>query len=348
MKVRLATEADSRRWDEYLDSAPSNAPLNRYAWKEVLERSYGVRVRFLIASNDGGDICGVLPTYSTGDFVGTTRVYSLRFGLVADSDDVANALLSHLSDLCEENGAASTLVTSGYTRRDTQLQEIRKTTILMDLAQSEEAEWKSLRDKSRNMIRKGCASNLVAEKGFHNLQDFYDIYCAVMLRKGIPIQSLHFFRTVVETLRAQSELIVAKRDDRVIGGLLILFGKDVAIYPWQCSLPESQQYATNQFLLWEAIKACLQRRMLKLDMGECVEGGSVYLFKKNFGGRPQDIYYYAGEPPGRAGNGRRSKPARARALGYLNSQIGRMLTQRSPLWLRRKAGPRVRSRGRIL
>ena len=348
MKIRLATEADSWLWDEYLDSAPSNAPLNRYAWKEILECSYGVRTRFLIASSDGGDICGVLPTYSTGDFVGTTRVYSLRFGLVADSDDIAKVLLSHLSDLRGENGAASTLVTSGYTKRDTLLQEITKTTVVMDLAESEEAEWRSLRDKTRNMIRKGCASDLVAERGFHNIRAFYDIYCAVMLQKGIPIQSLRFFRTVVETLRAQSELIVAKRDDRVIGGLLILFGKEVAIYPWQCSLPESQQYATNQFLLWEAIKACLQRGIFKLDMGECTEGGSVYRFKKNFGGRSQDIYYYAGEPPGRAGNGRRSKPARARALGYLNSQIGRTLSQRSPHWLRRRVGPLVRARGRIL
>ena len=348
MKVGLTTEADSRRWDVYLDSAPSTAPLNRYAWKEILERSYEVTTQFLIASNDEGAICGVLPTYATGDFVGTTRVYSLRFGLVADDDGVAKVLLSHLNDLWAESGAASALVTSGYTRRDTPLQEISKTTMMMDIAESEEAEWNSLKDKTRNMIRKGCARNMVAERGFHNLQDFYDIYCAVMLQKGIPIQSLQFFRTVVETLRAQSELIVAKRDDRVIGGLLVLFGKEVAIYPWQCSLPESQQYATNQFLLWETIKSCLQRGIPKLDMGECVEGGSVYFFKKNFGGRPQQVYYYADEPLRRSGNGRRSKPTRARALGYLNSQIGLTLTQRSPLWLRRQAGPWVRARGRIL
>jgi hypothetical protein len=162
-------------WDAYLDSIPGNLPLNRYAWRAILQRSYRVETYFFMALDDTGDVCGVLPTYATCDFWGNTRIYSTRFGLVADDDGVANMLLSHLTNFCAENGIVSALVTSGSTRRQTSYHETSKITMAMDLCEDENAEWRALRAKTRNMIRKAQRSDLIAERGPHNLDAVYDI-----------------------------------------------------------------------------------------------------------------------------------------------------------------------------
>lgn len=344
MKVILATDTDRERWDEYLDSKPFIAPLNRFGWKAVLERSYRVRTRFLIAANRDGEVCGVLPTYAVRGVTGVPRSYSLRFGLVANNDAVASALISELGQQCQEENIESILVTSGYTSFRTPLSVNRKTTLTMELQRTAEDEWEALRSKTRNMIRKSSANGLVVERGIHNLARFYDTYCETMLPKRIPLLNLDFFATVAEVLGDRSELIVAKKDQRVIGGIFVLFGNDIAIYPWQCSLPEFQKFAPNQLLIWEAIKSCIQRRTFRLDMGESTLGGSTYLFKKNFGGTDHDVYYYSMESS-RTKSRRRSIQ---QAAAFVGSRIPGVLIERSPDLVRRSVGRWMKSRGRIV
>jgi len=288
-------------WDAYLGRFSYNPPMNLYAWRQILEDTYKIKTFFFIASGSGGDIEGVLPTYVTKSIRGRKKLYSLRYGCVADSSDIQNELFLHMISFCRRNGIESALVTSGNRRVDTDLGELIKKTVIIDLAQDAESTWRSLRDKTRNMIRKAVRSELAAEKGFCNLKEFYKVYVSSMLRKGLPAHSYTFFKNIAEKMKDKTELIVAKKDNRVIAGILILFSKDIAIYPFQSSLESHRKFAPNDFLIWETMKLCLDNGIGLLDMGESREGGTVYRFKTNFGGRPSDIYYYSTPNPGRIG-----------------------------------------------
>jgi hypothetical protein len=87
VKVASTADADRHAWDAYVAGVPMNLPMNRYAWKEVLERSYGVKTLFLAAEDEDGQVCGVLPTYMTTGFNGTEGVFSLKGGLLAENDE---------------------------------------------------------------------------------------------------------------------------------------------------------------------------------------------------------------------------------------------------------------------
>lgn len=348
VKVASTADADRHAWDTYVAGVPMNLPMNRYAWKEVLERSYGVKTLFLAAEDEDGQVCGVLPTYMTTGFNGTEGVFSLKGGLLAENDEASAALVSYLEGFCRERRVSSCLLTSGYVERRTPYQSTLRNTMVMDLAEDEEAQWGALRSRSRRMIRKGTASGLVAERGFHNLHQFYDIYVALMLDKKIRVHARRFFAQVAESIGSESELIVAKKDGEVVGGIFLLFGAGIATYPWVCSRPDSLALSPNQFLLWEAIRSCLARGIFTLDMGECTIGGGVYQFKKTFGGRPRDVHYYQ-SPPGYWANGRKSGPATGRRLtGVVAARIASKLANSSPAWARRRVGPWMRAKGRIV
>ncbi|MBL7068240.1 MAG: GNAT family N-acetyltransferase [Candidatus Omnitrophica bacterium] len=340
MKIRLARRDDRAEWDNYVDRLPLQPPLNRYGWKNVLEKSYGIKTLFFIASDERDNICGVLPTYIIRDFRGKKRLYSLRFGLSGNNDTVRNEFFLYLKSFCKKNNFISNSVTSGYCRVDTEFRCFIKKTIMMEIADNEEATWGSFRAKTRNMIRKALRSNLTSEKGFHNLKEFYNIYMINMLAKGIPVHSYRFFRNLVSEIR-DAELIVAKMDGRIIAGILILFSKDIAIYPFQASLMHFHKFAPNNFLIWEAIKSCLKRGIHRLDMGESTEGGDVYIFKTNLGGSPRDIYYYSAFGPKRV------------VVDEIDGEtmtlpLTNKILLNTPFWLKKRMGLWIKKRERII
>ena len=347
VSVRLATDADAPTWDAYLDRVPMSSPLSRYAWLDVLNYGYNVRTLGFIAEDASGTIVGLLPAYVVSDFRGQRWLYSLKFGLVADSDEVARQLMVSLQGYCAEHRIIRGLIHAGYSELRIPFTQIKKNTLALELGDSEEAQWASLRSKTRNMIRKASHNHLVAERGFHNLREFYEVYCGDMLRMRLVVHPYRFFQGIAEHLAHESELIVAKHRGQAIAGILVVFAKDAATYPFSVSLRQYQQYAPNPLLIWETMKACLEHKIPLLDMGESNEGGSVYQFKKNFGGTPRDVFYYVTGMP-LARNGVEWGSVRSLMLGVPLSRTARILSTKGPEWVRRRISPWVKSKGRIL
>lgn len=332
MNIRLAADADRDAWNIYVKTHPEVPPLVRYEWRTILERAYRVPTYFFLAEDDGGAVKGICATYVTKPWGGKPMLYSLRFGLLADGEAVGQALLSHIRNFCSTQGIGAYLVTSGYNLFQNDKVETKKTVGLC-LLDSEKEMWNSLRNKTRNMIRKAQKAGLIVERGFENVEAFYRIYAKRMLEKGVPIHSLAFFKQTIKELKDFAELLVVKRGGMPVGGLLLLVDKHTAIYPYQASLPEGEQYASNQLLIWEAMHLCHRRGITMLDMGESKEGSSVYQSKLNFGGTPRDVYYYSF-----GGNGSPS----------ILSAMSQILFARAPFWVRKKIGPWIKQQGRVI
>lgn len=341
MIIRLATRENSAAWDGYLDKFPGIPPMNRYAWKGILEDTYRVKTYFFIAVDEHGKVAGILPSYITTDLRNRPNLYSLRFGVVAEDKACYAGLLDFIKDFCAQKRIANDLTASGYNKIDTDYQETVKKTIVLKVPRTEEEMWRSLRDKTRNMIRKAQKSGLAAERGFRGLKEFYDLYAVNMLKKGIPIHRFEFFRNIADAMPDNASLITAKKDDKVIGGIFILHSKTSAIYPFQSSASDMRAHAPNSFLVWEAEKMCLEKGIPVLDMGESSEGGSVYDFKVNFGGVPRDVYYYTTF----SHKGERAEPENSRKVRP--SVTGRILTA-IPFFMRKQAGLWLKTKGRII
>lgn len=342
--IRLARDVDRRRWNDFLRARHLASPLALFEWRDVLAATYGPTMRFWLAERQG-EIVGVLPTYMSK---GRRRpmLYSMRHGLVAVDDRVATALLQTAKREAELLGCRGAQLTSGLTVHETPFRLERKKTVVLDLSEGEPGLWKSLRRKTRPIVKKGDKFGLVADWASLDVDAFFEIYADDMADKGVPILDRHFFRTVLELLAPHTRLLTVRKDDAVVsGGVVFVLGK-FATYVYQGTRPDTREFAPSTFMFWEVAKRCIAEGVTTLDLGESRDASPVFKFKINFGGSPQDLAYYDV-------NSRTADPANAveapsppdspRAPAWRDRVLSRL-----PLAAKRELAQIARARGRIV
>jgi serine/alanine adding enzyme len=216
----------------------------------------------------------------------------------------------------------------------------RQKTVVLRLSVDEERTWRSMRDKSRNMVRKAQRAGLSVTAEPDALSEFHALYADALLRRGVPAHRLSFLRAAVAGLGEKAELLTAQQSGRMVAGMLLVYGQDSAAYPIQAVTDDFRNSGAVQLLNWEAMRRCIRRGLAVLDMGESREGGSVYASKVNFGGQPSEVFYYDWPPPTTGGVERGPPTARARLDDYL--------MRKSPLWIRRRYAQRKLELGRLV
>tara|TARA_B100002051_G_C16744951_1_gene646926 strand:- start:8265 stop:9302 length:1038 start_codon:yes stop_codon:yes gene_type:complete len=291
MKIILANSEDKNRWNNFCKKHNSLPSLSRFEWNNILNSTYNVNTFPILSLDEKGVVTGILPIYKIIDYAGMPNFYSLKFGLIADSDLIANDLVSFAHRLSQEQGASNINISSGYKFfPQIQNQTITKT-ITLDILESEDEMWNKIRGKARNMIKKARKDNLVIEQGINNLKEFYSIYSYRMLEKGVRIHSSLYFQNIIEHIGDKVELFIARKDSKIIGGMFMIYSGDTAAYIYGGSMV-NRGTSPNQLLLWEMVRFCIGKKIKFLDLGESIEGTGVYNFKIWFGGAPKNIYNY--------------------------------------------------------
>jgi hypothetical protein len=348
ISVRAATNADADRWDAFTEQFPTVPPLCRFVWKGVLERMFQADTRFYVALDGKGEIAGILPAYVTRSPRGRKRLFSLHRGFIAKTPAAEKALLQRLDMLRQEQKLTAIQFSTAAPLELWPHPPTVKNSLILDLAPTVDETWKSLRAKTRNMVRKAEKNGLVVEHGYQNLRAFHDIYAERLLGLGVPIHGYALFQEMAEKLADDALLIVARKDAEIIAGLFIIFGKFVGIYPFQATKNKYQKLAVTQLLIWEAAKSAVDRGIARIDMGESRPGSPVYQSKINFGGLPEDVFYYDRPPPGRPEPSTQAQtPVRTFRVPAATI-VNKYLMTRSPMWVRRPYGLWTRKRGRLL
>lgn len=103
--VRLADPDDKQAWDAYVLAHPDGMAYHLFAWKEAVEKAYAFECPYFIATS-AGQVCGVLPTalvqlpFRSGSLV--SLPYCDVGGILADSAEIAEALLAHVLDFARK------------------------------------------------------------------------------------------------------------------------------------------------------------------------------------------------------------------------------------------------------
>ena len=169
---------------------------------------------------------------------------------------------------------------------------IANKTVTMEIKESKEKMWQSIRSKTRNMIKKAKKENITVRYGDKNIKEFYEIYKNRMLKKGVRIHSYNFYDNIKLTLENNIEVFIAEKDNDIIGTMFLVFFGEYGAYAYGGS-KISKGASPNQLLLWEMLKYCMSNGIKNLDLGESEEGSGVYKFKIWFGGKPEDVIYYS-------------------------------------------------------
>src|SRR5436190_20147336 len=106
--VSVALCQDPIAWDQYVESNPEACNYHRWAWQDVIRKTYAHLPHYLDARDQGG-IRGVLPLVFMSSRLFGDCLVSMPFfsygGILADHSEARDALLEKAVTLAGELGA---------------------------------------------------------------------------------------------------------------------------------------------------------------------------------------------------------------------------------------------------
>lgn len=288
--VRPFTDADRVSWDDYVRRAEGSHFGQLTAWKEVTEASYRCRARYWIAET-GGRVTGVLPLFEKRGPLGGGSLFSPPGGLLADSEEIATALLVPGRELLSA-GKLEWLELRDQRRRWDGLITIAEH-VTMELALPERAEslWQAFDAKLRNQIRKGEKAGFRARWGAERVHDFYRVLLENMRDLGTPTLGEDYYRRALERFGADADVLVIDLAGEPAGAMFVMTHAGGVADPWASSLRRYFAHCPNQVLYWEAIRHAIGRGARRFDFGRSQPDSGTYRFKEQWLARPVPLYY---------------------------------------------------------
>ena len=146
-----------------------------------------------------------------------------------------------------------------------------------------------LRKTTRHEIEKAGANKLQIEKcrDLKDLQNFYDLHIKSAKKHCIPAYPFSFFEYF--TGSPDSEIILAKKDGRVVAGSIFLFYDKFSHYFQNAVDEKYKNLGANYLILREQINKSLAKNQV-FDFGGTRIGSSLEVFKKGWGGKEHPIF----------------------------------------------------------
>ncbi len=292
MKLSLAvhrmTAADAVAWDHYVSHHPEAHFGQALAWKRVVEASYGCRAHYWIARR-GDEVVGVLPLFEKRR-LGNRILFSAPGGLLAEDDEVAQALLQPARDALEANGLDFVELRDqrrAWPGLETNDEHV---TMVLDLPDDQDVLWKGFNWKLRNRIRKGLKASFDVHWARH-ADSFHKVLLENMRDLGTPIMGRAFYDLVTTEYGSAAEQLVISLRGRAVGAMLTIEHGGVVADPWASSLRSMFRYCPNQVLYWEALCRAIARGAGRFDMGRSQRESGTYGFKEQWGAQPVQLYY---------------------------------------------------------
>ncbi len=293
--VQVDESRDLSLWEDFVASHSEATNYHQFAWKKVIERSFGHATCYLMAMNDEV-VVGVLPLAILKSRLFGRSVVSLPFlnygGLLADNEKVEEALVSAASQLAIDEGAESVELRHCAAHGLGLIPKQHKVSMMLPLAPDTDTQWKHLDAKVRNQVRKAGKSGLTVQVGGKELlDDFYAMFSRNMRDLGTPVYGRVFFETIMDVFPLQTKIFVVKSQEiPVASGLSSIFNETMEI-PWAGSLVEYRSLCPNMLLYWEAIQFGIQQGMKVFDFGRSTPGEGTYRFKTQWGAKASPLVW---------------------------------------------------------
>lgn len=195
-------------------------------------------------------------------------------------------------------------------------------TVIIDLRPSPEKLLSSMRQQTRNSIRRAYKEEVDFEifdakspDLVQNLTEWHKIYEETAERKGFYFERLEYFRTLFEFAQKSDEskprfekkskvpldacvpspkfyLFTASKNGKLLSGLVLAISAKRAYYMYAASSLEERQCMPNYGLQWEVIrfarsKGCTQYDLMGIPQNDSKKDpmAGLYIFKTGFGGQ---------------------------------------------------------------
>lgn len=314
-------------------------PLSRHpAWVSVFQESFGHRGVVLEAA-EGGRTRGLLPVVEMRSILFGRFLVSLPYlnygGPIADNDAIASALVDRAVEMAIsarvrylELRNVQSLAHPSLPRSST-----AKVNMVRLLPATSEELWSDLSSKVRNQIRKGEKSGFTIEwGGVEKIDAFLAVFSRNMRDLGTPSYGRRFFASIVGHFPGRVEFCVVRSRAIPVASALLLHGPGVTEVTSAGSLREHNPFCANMLMYRCLLERAIARGQSLFDFGRSSPGSGTYLFKKQWGARPEATVWQYHVLNGEISDLRPDNPRFARAV---------RVWQRLPVWITRMAGPLI-------
>lgn len=292
-------------WNQFVEKHPLAKIYHLTSWNEMVTRTFGHPVHYVTLRRDQ-QLVGLLPLT-----IIKSRLFSrncavsqpfINYGgpLLSDPDADMPVLTAFLQQLVAEKGYDFVEL-----RMENQLKtglqaKTHKVTFFLDLPEDIDAVMASLKAKVRSQVRRPIKDKMFGASGGLNLLDqYYDIFARNMRDLGTPVLPKAFFRNILETFPEQAYIVVIYTDQKVaVAASFLIKFRDVMEIPWASALREYNRSSPNMLLYHDSFAKAIECGCKVFDFGRCSKEGGTYKFKKQWGSREHQLYWYYALPDG--------------------------------------------------
>jgi hypothetical protein len=302
--MEISTGVHETEWIDFLARCSTASIYHTPEWKRFLEKMFDYQPQYLFATDDCGNLIGLLPLFHVKSRITGDRLCSLPF--------------SHLCGPIGEKGARTELIGNAQilrsTLKDTPL-EIRSSicisgfhssdlfsTYILDLSSQSEEVWKRLDHGSvRRTVKKARSLGVAVEisKEREDLLAFYEINSINKKNLGVPCHPYKFFKNLFFGLEQYVSLYVAKYKGEIIAGGVMERFKGSVLYGYGAADPSYLHVHPYHALIWKSIEDACRDGYSEYDFGRVSHDNTGLIqFKKRWGTREKKLCYcsFPGSP----------------------------------------------------
>jgi FemAB-related protein (PEP-CTERM system-associated) len=305
LSIHTLEDADTARWDAFVEACPQATFFHRAGWRRVLSQSLGHTCHFLFVAR-GGDIRGVLPLVHIRSRLFGNSLISNAFcvygGPAAVDAEARDALDSAAVALAERLGVDVLTYKLMAPRHDDWVRDSELyATFRREISADHDENMKAIPRKQRAMVRKGIKNDLRSEVD-STIDRFYPIYAASVHGLGTPV----FSATYIEALRAEfgedCEILSILHGDEVVASVMSFYFRSEVLPYYAGGTEAARGTAAYDFMYWEVMRRAVERGCTLFDFGRSKRGTGAFSFKEHWGFEPQALHYEtrlvrASEPP---------------------------------------------------
>lgn len=303
LSIKKLTQDLEPAWNEYaLKNEASIYHDSR--WVHLIKKVFGHDSHHIIALDDG-EVVGILPLVQLKSLLFGNFMVSMPYfnygGVVADNDNALHSLLASAHEL------SNTLACSHIEMRCDQAQKINlqvkteKVTMLLDLPDDPDQLWQAIGSKRRSQVRRPIREGVEFFSGGEELlNEFYNVFSNNMRDLGTPVYSKYFFKEILRAFSGNSFIVIVRLNGKPVGAGFLLGHQGKLEIPWASTLRKYNRFGINMYMYWNILNFAIEKKYRVFDFGRSSKDAGSLKFKKQWGAKEKQLYWYydmkEGEP----------------------------------------------------
>lgn len=304
--VEIVQHIPEDEWKRFLDGCNDATLYHTPEWKTFLEKTFDYKPHYLFATDECGQLTGMLPLFLVKSRLTGNRLCSVPF--------------SHECGCLGDEAACTALIDETValkTRCHIEKVEIRDTvedprfheknafcTHILELSHNPEETWKQLDKGSvRWAVKKAekLGVSVVSSMNTEDLKEFYELNCITKQNLGVPCHPWELFRNMFSILDGYVRMYLSRYEGSIIAGGVMEYYRDQVLYGYGAADPNHLDVHPYNAFIWKSIEDACVNGCRTYDFGRTsYDNTGLIQFKKKWGTQERKLCYSSYPASGRS------------------------------------------------